>query len=194
MSRRVVAESLAQPLADERREADLAGLSGHEEVPFDWSGGQGHQGAGGVSVGDLYTAVIGVKIQSQTVTLRGRARTVQPRSGDAENRVADARGTGRRNGLLKLDLQVRRRQPDPDSDTTAYGKAVEQLHATARAARWTSRRLDVEGTSRRAGAHRPGHMDTPHSAVHIWAAALPRAFQLGGRAASASRHRGTLRA
>jgi len=45
VSRRVVAESLAQPLADERREADLAGLSGHEEVPFDWSGGQGHSGA-----------------------------------------------------------------------------------------------------------------------------------------------------
>ena len=45
MSRRVVAESLAQPLADERREADLAGLSGHEAAPCDWSGSQGHAGA-----------------------------------------------------------------------------------------------------------------------------------------------------
>ena len=45
VSRRVVAESLAQPLADERREADLAGLSGHEAAPCDWSGSQGHAGA-----------------------------------------------------------------------------------------------------------------------------------------------------
>ena len=41
----MVAESLAQPLADERREADLAGLSGHEAAPCDWSGSQGHAGA-----------------------------------------------------------------------------------------------------------------------------------------------------
>ena len=45
VSRRVVAESLAQPLADERREADLAGLSGHEAAPCDWAGSQGHAGA-----------------------------------------------------------------------------------------------------------------------------------------------------